>query len=136
MNQFPSGAQNTRGVEIDVIPTSEIGIDGNPVAPTTGPSGVAPITGAFTASGQSATFVPIPGRDINVSLWGTFVGTVRLERSFDGSTWLPLTVMGNAWANYTAPVSEVAWEEPQANVSYRLNCIAWTSGTINYNLGH
>jgi hypothetical protein len=136
MNQFPAGAQNTRGIEVDVIPTSAIGIDGNPVAIPTGPSGVVAVTGSFSSAGQSPTFTPVPGRDINVSLWGAFVGTVRLERSFDGTTWLPLTVMGGAWASYNAPVSEVAWEEPQANVSYRLNCIAWTSGTINYNLGH
>jgi hypothetical protein len=94
-------------------------------------------TGTFTATGQSASFTPAtPDNNrgpFNMSLWGTFVGTVQVERSFDGgTTWLPLTALGTA-IPFTAPCSEV-FEELEFGVQYRLNCTAYTSGTINYRL--
>lgn len=98
------------------------------------------VTGSFTGTGQSGTFMtqrltsnqePWPG---NVSLWGTFVGTVQLERSFDqGTTWLPITAGGTQIYVWTAPASET-FEEPEGGVYYRLNCTAYTSGTINYRI--
>lgn len=99
-----------------------------------GPSGITPVTGSFGAAGQSATFSPMPGRDFNVSLWGTFSGTVQLERSLDGAAnWLPITAAGTQLYQWTAPASETA-SEAEAGVLYRLNCTAYTSGTINYRL--
>jgi len=98
------------------------------------PSGLTPVTGAFTAMGVSASFAPKAGRGLNPSLWGTFVGTVRLERSFDGgTTWLPLTANGNAMVTLTAPCSE-QWQEDETGVLYRWNCTAYTSGTIYYRI--
>lgn len=97
------------------------------------------LTGTFTATGQSASFQPDgiddrAGIQFNVSLWGTFVGTVQLERSFDnGTTWLPITSAGAAAFKYTAPASESV-SEPEADTLYRLNCTAYTSGTVNYRL--
>lgn len=96
------------------------------------------ITGSFTATGQSASFAPfsqpVPPRDFNVSLWGTFSATVQLERSLDnGSTWLPITAAGTQLYVWTTPASEVV-EEPEASVIYRLNCTAFTSGTVNYRI--
>lgn len=99
------------------------------------------VTGTFTATGQSTGFPPrpslggvSPSAGFNVSLWGTFVGSVQLERSFDnGTTWLPLTAAGTPLYVWTAPASEVC-EEPEAGVLYRLNCTAYTSGTVNYRL--
>jgi hypothetical protein len=65
----------------------------------------------------------------------TFSATVQLERSFDGgNTWVVCNVGGSGTlAQYTAgtPVS-AAFAEPELGVLYRLNCIAYTSGTINY----
>lgn len=96
------------------------------------------VTGTFTGTGQSAG-ITVKGVDdqrghpLNVSLWGTFVGTVRVERTFDnGTTWLPMTALGSA-INFTGPASEV-FDEGEAGVQYRLNCTAFTSGTINYRL--
>lgn len=106
--------------------------------PVTGPgaSGSTPITGSFTASGRSAPFTARAARGINVTLAGTFGATVSLQRSFDGgTTWSPLTVAGSAWASFTGPVSEIAWEDPEDAVLYSLLC-AWTSGTVNYRLSH
>lgn len=95
------------------------------------PSGRAPVAGTFGATGQSAAFSPICGRMFNVSVWGTFVGSVQLERSFNGSTWLPITAAGVQLYAWSAPASEPA-EEPEYGVLYRLNCTAYTSGTVNY----
>jgi hypothetical protein len=99
------------------------------------------VNGSFTAVGASAAFRPEGTMSVNaaapfnISIWGTFVGTVRLERSFDGgATWLPKTAGGSGSIyTYTSPVSEVD-EEPEAAVAYRLNCTSYTSGTINYRL--
>lgn len=102
------------------------------------------VTGSFTATGQSASLIPRVGQTypgsqapFNVSLAGTFVGTVQLERRFTeqgGSTWHPLTALGTQIYVWSIPCSETA-EEPQAGVEYRLNCTAYTSGTINYRMG-
>ncbi|HEY1605618.1 MAG TPA: hypothetical protein VGF77_08455 [Allosphingosinicella sp.] len=104
---------------------------------------MADITGTFTAVGQSATISPetVDSPDasapFNVSLAGTFVGTVQLERRFTaqgGATWHPLTFRGTQVGIWTAPCSET-FEECQDGVEYRLNCTAFTSGVINYRLG-
>ena len=93
-----------------------------------------PVTGTFTATGQSASFPPFAGSDFNVSLWGTFVASIQLERSFDnGTTWLPVTAGGSALYAFTAPASEIA-TEPEQGVIYRWNCTAFTSGTVNYRI--
>jgi hypothetical protein len=101
---------------------------------------MAKVTGTFTAIGQSASYAPpVAPRNtntggFNVSTWGTFVASVQLERSFDnGTTWLPLTAAGNQLYAWTAPASENG-AEPEAGVLYRLNCTAYTSGTINYRI--
>jgi hypothetical protein len=99
------------------------------------------LTGSFSATGQSQSFMPTGLNDFgerdhafNVSIWGTFVGTVQLERSFDnGTTWLALTQNGSQVYKWTAQASEIA-DETEAGVLYRLNCTAFTSGPINYRL--
>jgi len=95
------------------------------------------LTGTFGATGQSSSFVPSVSRAFNVSVYGTFSAAVQLERSFDDTTWLPLTVGTTqlyTWSS--AGGSEVKYSEIAAEiesgVSYRLNCTAYTSGTINY----
>jgi hypothetical protein len=66
-------------------------------------------------------------------LWGTFVGTVTLEKSFDaGTTWIPASVNGTA-LSYTVPIGDV-YLPAELGVQYRLNCTVFTSGTINYRL--
>jgi hypothetical protein len=97
------------------------------------------VTGSHTATGSSASFAPESAQNrnssapFNFSLWGTFVGTVIVDRSFDGgTTWLPLTALGTS-ISFTAPCSEV-FEEPEDGVIYRVRCSAYTSGTINYRL--
>jgi len=93
------------------------------------------LTGTFGATGQSASVV-LSG-PFNFSLWGTFVATVSLERSFDGgTTWHNITRNDGAANAFTAPVSlAVPGDESQeADVLTRLNCSSYTSGTVNYRI--
>jgi hypothetical protein len=86
---------------------------------------VASVSGQFTGTGASAS-VALYGK-FNVSVQGFGTATVALQRSFDnGSTW-------NTVESYTAPTDKVG-EEPEAGILYRLNCTAYTSGTIAYRL--
>lgn len=95
------------------------------------------VTGTFAATGQSASLKPVrnegTSEKFNVDLSGaSFVGvTIAVQRSFDnGVTWVDLTGY-----SYTAPASVII-EEPEEGVLYRLNCSAYTSGTVNYRLSH
>lgn len=64
----------------------------------------------------------------------TWSGTVQLERSFDGcSTWI-VDNLGGALAQWTAGPVLLTFGEPEKQVYYRLNCTAYTSGTINYRI--
>jgi hypothetical protein len=97
-------------------------------------------TGSFNGTANGADFVPNraaneTARQFNVSVWGTFVGTVVLERSFDsGANYIPvLRYCTNTAVSYTAPSSEVL-PEPEGGVIHRLRCSAYTSGTINWRL--
>ena len=79
------------------------------------------ITESFTATGQSSEDGVFG--DFSLSIGGTFVGTVTVERSFDdGSTW-------NIIETFTAVVEQVGLEA-SFSVKYRFNCTAFTSGTI------
>lgn len=65
----------------------------------------------------------------NVSLDGTFVATLQLERSYDnGITWNPLTA-GGTTIEFSAPCEEI-FSEPESGVIYRWNCVDYTSGSI------
>lgn len=113
-----------------------LGPDGSSAVPGGGysASGKTSIGGTFTATGQSASFTPLAGRSFNTSVWGTFVATVQLERSFDaGTTWLPTTASGTQLNKWTAPVSE-QWSDDEFGVLYRLNCTSYTSGAGNYRI--
>lgn len=66
-----------------------------------------------------------------------YVGIVQIERSFDGGqTWLVGNIGGGgqlAQFPFGTPVN-LTFGEPELSVLYRLNCIAYTSGTINYRI--
>lgn len=93
-------------------------------------SAVVLVSGTFTATGQSSSFRPI-GK-FNVSLRGTFVGTVAIERSFDGTNWAGISrdSSGTA-ATFTGPAGVIC-EEVEGDTLYRLNCTTYTSGTVTY----
>lgn len=66
----------------------------------------------------------------------TFNATVQLERSFDGgSTWIVCNQgSSGALAQWTTGPISLTFGEPEKNVLYRLNCTAYSSGTINYRI--
>lgn len=93
------------------------------------------LEGSFTGTGQSAA-VQLYGR-FNLSLTGTFVGTVQLERSDSQSgtfTVVARDVAGTP-ASFTTAFAGLAMEEDEQGMWYRLNCTAYTSGTIGYRIG-
>lgn len=101
-----------------------------------------PVTGSFAATGQSASFLPSPAkRDqngaFNIALTGTAVATVQLEKSFDGgTTWCAIYAGGiqlKQWSYSSGNFAETATES-EAGVLYRLNCTAFTSGSLAYRL--
>jgi len=98
-----------------------------------------PVIGEFTATGASEWFKPtmrtMAWAHLNISASGTFVATVKIERSFDGGTTSFVCSSDSAGteASFTAPFSVVA-EEPSSGVLYRLNCTAYTSGTVTYRI--
>jgi hypothetical protein len=90
--------------------------------------------GSFTATGRSDA-ASVRGK-FNVSGAGDFVGTVQLQRRFLGdNTWYPVSknVDGDP-VEFSGPFS-VQVEEIQVDVDYALECTAYTSGTLNYNIG-
>lgn len=95
-----------------------------------------PGTLSSATAGDAFRLTELPKRasigQINVAIYGTFSATARIECSFDGSNWVPMAKDpdGN-YASYTAPVALVI-DAPEVGVSYRINCTAYTSGTINY----
>jgi hypothetical protein len=99
------------------------------------------VTGTFVAAANGSSFMPERNQDprfvadYNVAVWGTFVGTVVLEKSFDaGVTWIPVLRLNTATAvSYTTPSAEMFYE-PEDSVLVRLRCSAYTSGTISYRL--
>lgn len=86
---------------------------------------ISEISGTFEATGQSSS-VAIQA-SFNVSLSGFGVATVAIERSFDsGSTWVVVE-------SFAADV-ERRGLEPEDGILYRVNCTAYTSGTIAYRI--
>lgn len=98
-----------------------------------------PVIGSFTATGVSEWFKPsmrtMAWAHLNISASGTFVATIKIERSFDGGTtaFVCSSDSADTEASFTAPFSVVA-EEPSAGVLYRLNCPAYTSGAVAYRI--
>lgn len=110
--------------------------------PAVGDQANAVVAGAFTGTGQSASFTC--WGPFNLVIYGlagpngNWNATVRLERSFDGGvTWVVCGIGGGGqqaqWNTPNQDVSVVA-AEPEKGVLYRLNCTAYTSGTINYRM--
>jgi hypothetical protein len=124
-------ASRSCSVITSAAPTQSSPEAGAPV----GSSGLNRILFALTASGV------VGGTDNNAIFTGTgveFVGTVELDRSFDGGNiWITHNLPGGSgvpaqW-NGGTPVSAL-FGETERGVAYRLNCTALSSGTINYRL--
>lgn len=94
-----------------------------------------PLTGTLNATGNTTAFTPQLGRDMYLTLSGTFSGTVQVQRSTDnGATWNNITISGGQqWGRYTGACDEVVETPTDGASRYRLN-IVLTTGTVNYRL--
>lgn len=98
-------------------------------------SGVTVLTGS-QASGSTTPgpFTPQLGRDMVLTLSGTWTGSVQLMRSVDGGTTkLPVTVGGTTWALFTANCNEPVWTSSESGATFYL-AITVASGTVVYRL--
>lgn len=93
------------------------------------------LSGSFTGTGTSAV-VQIFGR-FNLSITGTFVGTVALQRAdSSGGTYTAVARdTSGTQATFTSAFQGLSMEEDEQGMWYRLECTAYTSGTINYRIG-
>ena len=92
-------------------------------------------SGSFTGTGSSAAFKPEEG--FFAVSFGGGSGTVKLERSRDGSTWFDVSKDqdGNA-ASYAITGEEMAFDVFQSDgeMRWRLTCAVYTSGTIDWQM--
>jgi len=98
-------------------------------------SGVTPIEGLAAFAAGTATIgplSPIAGKEIWVTLSGTWIGSAQLVRSTDGGTTkLPLTVGGSGWGSFTTNANEQVAYPSDASGTYYLVATV-TSGTLTY----
>lgn len=105
---------------------------------TTTPATSTPVAGSFTGTTPNQVtnfFIPQLGRDLYITLQGTWAGTVQLQRSTDsGTTWNNVTnAGGQAWGKYTGNCDEVVEHPTDGASRYRL-IVTLTSGTVGYRL--
>ena len=92
------------------------------------------VTGTATGTSTSAALASAVGIPIGLELWGTWTGSVSLQRQTSAAGgFLPVTAGGTAWAVFTGNCSEQVWEETDDQASFRLSFVI-ASGTCNYRL--
>lgn len=73
--------------------------------------------------------------NFNVTITGTFNGSIALQRSLDnGATWQALTGGGSEIAVFTSAANE-SYYEPEPQALYRFNFIVFVSGSATVRLG-
>lgn len=97
-------------------------------------------TGSFTAAGAGQPMALMGGAfgqpaGLAASIWGTFSGTVVLERSRDGgATWNAVSKdTSGTPASYTAE-ADINISDGVVGDLYRWHCTTFTSGTINWDM--
>lgn len=103
---------------------------------------MADITKIFTATGTSDSFALTDfAKSFYASRFGlyfdtaNFIGTVQLERSIDGGvTWYPIYGVGTQFYKWTFTGGALRFSEnneaTEAREVWRLNCTAYTSGSL------
>ena len=94
-----------------------------------------PLVGNALGSGETPSFTPQLGRDMYITLTGTWTGSIQVQRSTDaGSTWNNITIGGGQpWGVYTTNCDEVLDQPTDAAGIYRL-AFTIDSGTAAYRL--
>ena len=86
------------------------------------------VTDSFSSVTDSSSYQDLDtGESLVCSLSGTWVGTMTLQRSYDG---------GSTWVDYAAYTTNTTFEviALQDAMQYRWSMTAWTSGTCNARL--
>ena len=78
-----------------------------------------------------APFAPQLGREIWLTLSGTWSGSVALMRSVDGGATLLPATLGGAALTWTGNVNEIVWIETEAAATLYLS-ITLASGAVTY----
>lgn len=141
---IPSGTTVTGILQAAVAPTGNSpgtpGIVAISALPTSAPD-LYPAPQPFVFAVGAAAITAASGADAAATFTGNgiaFTGTMQLERSFDGGATF-IVCNGSIGAYFTpaqwtsGPVS-LAFGEPEKLMLYRLNCIAYSSGPINYRM--
>lgn len=93
-----------------------------------------PLAGTTTTTGVLGPYQPAIGKPVVLTLSGSWTGTVKVTRSVDGGTTrLPLTAAGAAWAQFGANCCEAVWEETDSAARLYID-VTLASGTVNYRM--
>jgi len=84
-------------------------------------------TKAISAENTFSDAVNLEGY-FNISISGTFVATVTVQRSYDGSTWHDV----DSW---TAPSEETGFDPEFCQYRIGVKTGGYTSGTVNVRIG-
>lgn len=104
-----------------------------PVLPVN-PAAAEPLFGTATTSQVVGPLLPTPGRAVQLTLTGTWRGTVALQRSHDGGqTRQNVTIAGSTWGQFTANACEPVWIEEEQGTQLFLD-VALASGSVTYRL--
>lgn len=103
-----------------------------PVQPQTLPGTSTPVQGTASTSAILGPFLPQLGREIVLTLSGTWVGSVALTRSAHDGPQLPATLSGRALI-WTSALNEIVWLETEAGVALYLDFVR-TSGSLVYRI--
>lgn len=140
---IPAGTTVAAIIQPDVAPSLNgpgvPGIIQLSALPTLVPPEAAPLQLQFAPTGNA---IQTTGADAAATFTGaaiTFNATINVERSFDGGlTWLICNIGGSGqlaqYSGATVTPVQFAFGEPERNVLYRLNAIAYTSGVLNYRI--
>lgn len=103
-------------------------------------SGVTPVTGSLSATGQSSAYPQTAGRPTNIAFTGTGVFAIQLERKFSGdATWYPISSTAAqqfAWSTTGAGMVTVSatYTETENGVTLRWDVTACTSCSLTYRI--
>lgn len=89
-------------------------------------------SGTLTAAAQTVALALNGNSGAAAQITGTWVGTLQWEGTVDGTTWVPINAVAVATTGpaSTTTVNGLYRLTPGNLVSFRVNCTAFTSGTV------
>jgi hypothetical protein len=140
---LPAGTTVTAILQAAIVPVAggnSPGVQGI-IQLSAAPTVVGPINQSWPFQfALTANAVTVSGADTAAVFTGTaaqWTGTIQIERCFDGGATWSICNIGNGGqlAQYTSLAAvNLTFGEPERDVLYRLNCILYSAGTINYRM--